>query len=260
MFEVTWGHMSAAKRIRHHNKAEGKGIEPAPGRYDKRIQLAIPLRVTTWDEQKRPLLDMACTLDVSMRGARLYGVRSTMRVGDVVTVERGRNKLFCRVIWIGAPDSDKKGQIGVQAVEAGKSLWEAEFLEVGQQFTPITVDPATRPAGDKKRRSSRVVAEAQARVLEQQGDRDGVLAEGRVKNISETGCLLVSPINLEVGATVQVVLDLPNFDLALRGRVRHAGPDGLGIEFREIRKGDRQLLRYWLQQAQGVQKVAAGAS
>ena len=89
---------------------------PAPGRYDKRVQLAIPLRVTTWDDQKRPLLDMACTLDVSMRGARLYGVRSTLKVGDVVTVERGRSKIFCRVVWIGTPDSDKKGQIGVQAV------------------------------------------------------------------------------------------------------------------------------------------------
>jgi hypothetical protein len=111
-----------------------------------------------------------------------------------------------------------------------------------------------------------VVAEAQARVLEQQSGRDGVLYEGRVKNISETGCLLVSSVRLQVGAAVQIVLDLPNFDLAVRGKVRHSGSDGLGIEFREIRKGDRQLLRYWLKQVSQIsqqaslvpQEVAAG--
>lgn len=242
--------MSAAKRTKHSNKPEPRiSVNQSPERYDKRVQLAIPLRVTTWDENKRPLLDMACTLDVSMRGARLYGVRSTVRVGDVVTVERGRSKLFCRVVWIGGADSDKKGQVGVQAVEASsKSLWEAEVLEVGQQFTPLTADPAARPSGERNRRSSRIVADTNVRILEQQEGRDGVLAEGHIKNISETGCLLISPVPLQIGATVQVVLDLPNFDLAVRGRVRHSGPEGLGIEFREIRKGDKQLLRYWLRQ------------
>ena len=255
--------MSAAKRTKHSNKPELKISESqSPQRYDKRVQLAIPLRVTTWDENKRPLLDMACTLDVSLRGARLYGVRATVKVGDVVTVERGRSKLFCRVVWIGGADSDKKGQVGVQVVEASsKSPWEAEVLEVGQQFMAITADPAARPAGDRNRKSSRVTAAANVRVLEQQEGRDGRLVEGRIKNISETGCLLVSSMHIEIGATVQVVLDLPNFDLAVRGRVRHSGPEGLGIEFREIRKGDKQLLRYWLRQsAEQVLETAAVGS
>ena len=135
------------------------------------------------------------------------------------------------------------------------------MVEVGEQFTPITADPSARPVGDRNRKTARVVAEAQARVLEQQDGRDGMLCEGLIKNISETGCLLVSPVRLAIGATVQVVLDLPNFDLAVRGKVRHSGPEGLGIEFREIRKGDRQLLRYWLRQASEVpQEAAVGVS
>src|SRR3977135_3385204 len=116
--------MSLVKKTR--SKQDLTSQTPSPERYDKRVQLAIPLRVVTWDAQKRPQLDMACTLDVSLRGARLYGVRPALRVGEVVTVERGRNKFFCRVIWIGAADSEQKGQIGVQAVESGKSLWEME--------------------------------------------------------------------------------------------------------------------------------------
>ena len=235
---------------------------PSPERYDKRVQLAIPLRVVTWDAQKRPQLDMACTLDVSLRGARLYGVRPTLKVGEVVTVERGRNKFFCRVVWIGAPNSDQKGQIGVQAVDAGKSLWEKEIRDTADQFAPIQAEEARPTAGERKRKFQRLQADAQARVLPQSpGMPDGELTQGRIKNISETGCLLTSAANLEIGARVQIVVDLPNSDVAVRGKVRHVGPDGLGIQFSEIRKSDRQLLRYWLRKiGSAVNEVTVGVS
>jgi hypothetical protein len=236
---------------------------PSLERYDKRVQLAIPLRVVTSDPQKRSQLDLACTLDVSLRGARLYGVRTTTHVGDVVTVERGRSKFSCRVIWIGAPDTPQKGQIGVQAVEAGKSLWEKDVREVADQFSPITIDPTVRlPQGERKRKFQRLDVNVQARVLSEQPEEpDEVPNLGQIRNISETGCLLSGSVRLEIGANVQVIVDLPNTDVALRGRVRHSGPDGLGIEFREIRKSDRQLLRYWLQQmAAPVRELAVGAS
>jgi hypothetical protein len=254
--------MQSAKHGKPSVKPESAKSAHFPERYDKRVQLAIPLRVITWDAEKRPLLDMACTLDVSLRGARLCGLRPTLRVGDVVTLERGRSKFSCSVIWIGAPGSAQKGQVGVQAVESSKSLWENDIREVADQFGPITADPSMRaPVGDRKRKSQRVTADVQAQVLEQQGEQDGMRIEGRIKNISETGCLLSGSMRLEIGAKVQVVVDLPNSDVALRGRVRHAGPDGLGIEFREIRRSDRQLLRYWLHQlAAPAKEAAAGAS
>jgi len=221
----------------------------APDRYDKRVQMAIPLRVVTWDAQKRPQLDMACTLDVSLRGARLYGARPNLKVGEVATVERGRQKIFCRVVWIGTPDGPQKGQIGVQAVEAGKSLWENEMREVADQFAPIAAQPDMRSPSERKRKYHRIHTDAQARVLPQSpGMADGELAEGRITNISESGCLLISSARLEIGTPVQVVVELPNYDLAVRGKVRHVGADGLGIQFSEVRKSDRQLLRYWLRQ------------
>src|SRR5258708_39078175 len=112
--------MSFVKKTR----SKQDSTSPSPERYDKRVQLAIPLRVVTLDAHKRPQLDMACTLDVSLRGARLYGVRSSARVGEVVTVERGRSKFPCRVVWIGAPNTPQKGQIGVEAVESSKTIWD----------------------------------------------------------------------------------------------------------------------------------------
>jgi PilZ domain len=248
--------MASVKKAR--SKQEATSQTPSPERYDKRVQLAIPLRVVTLDAHKRPHLDMACTLDVSLRGARLYGVRSSARVGEVVTVERGRNKFACRVVWIGAPDTPQKGQIGVEALESSKSLWDKDMREAADQFGPITIDPAQRvPEGERKRRFPRVKADVQARLLPHGGDGDDTFRHGRVTNICETGCLLIGSMGLDIGAHVQVILDLPNTDVAIRGRVKHAGPDGFGIEFREIRKSDRQLLRYWLQQQQPSVPVAA---
>jgi hypothetical protein len=267
--------MPSVKRTRVSTKNDSTSQHPSPERYDKRVQLAIPLRVVTMDGQKRPQLDMACTLDVSLRGARLYGVRPTRQVGEVVTVERGRSKFSCRVIWIGAPNTPQQGQIGVQAVEATKTFWEKDVREVAGQFSPITIDPTLRlPEGERKRKFQRVEADVQARVVTQRSgdhsgnqagdqtdDQEDGLAQGRIKNISETGCLLTGAVGLEIGANVEVILDLPNTDVALRGRVRHSGPDGLGIEFREVRKSDKQLLRYWLQQiAAPAKELAVGAS
>ena len=237
--------MSSSKK----HKTAKPHQDASPDRYDKRVQLAIPLRVVTWDAQKRPQLDMACTLDVSLRGARLYGARPNLKVGEVVTVERGRQKIFCRIVWIGAADGAQKGQIGVQAVEAGKSLWENEMREVGDQFTPIAAQPDLRSPTERKRKYHRLHTDTQARVLPQRpGMADGDLTDGRITNISESGCLLISSARLEIGTPVQVVVELPNYDLAVRGKVRHVGPDGLGIQFAEVRKSDRQLLRYWLRQ------------
>jgi len=121
------------------------------------------------------------------------------------------------------------------------------------QFGPIMIDPAQRvPEGERKRKFPRVKANVQARLLPHSDDSDDTFRHGRVTNICETGCLLSGSMGLEIGAHVEVILDLPNSDVAIRGRVKHSGPDGLGIEFREIRKSDRQLLRYWLQQQQAA--------
>ena len=45
-----------------------------------------------------------------------------------------------------------------------------------------------------------------------------------------------------------LVLNVANYDLVFKGQVRHAALDvGLGIEFREVRKGDRAVLQHLLQ-------------
>src|SRR5437870_13772730 len=85
-----------------------------------------PIRVTCWDNEHQPQLEMACTYDISQHGARIVGLRSAQKPGEIVAVERGRNKTFCRIVWIGQNNSERHGQIGLQCVETDKSMWESE--------------------------------------------------------------------------------------------------------------------------------------
>jgi len=72
----------------------------------------------------------------------------------------------------------------------------------------------------------------------------------------------VTPKTLIVpGTELKIVLCVANYDLSLKGMVRHAKQNiGLGIEFREIRKGDRPLLQYLLQKLAAQQPPLAIAA
>jgi len=86
----------------------------------KLVHLALPVRWSLVEERGRGPVEMACTYDIHPRGARLTGSRE-MNAGDLVLVERGRNKAMCQVVWTGDRNSDLRGQFAVQCVEVGKT-------------------------------------------------------------------------------------------------------------------------------------------
>ncbi|MGH9496601.1 MAG: hypothetical protein ACRD3B_16480, partial [Candidatus Sulfotelmatobacter sp.] len=64
---------------------------PEPGLLSgKLIHLALPVRWSLVGGNRGPA-EMACTYDIHPRGARLLSTRN-VNVGDLVLVERGRNK------------------------------------------------------------------------------------------------------------------------------------------------------------------------
>jgi len=64
-------------------------------------------------------LELACTYDIHPRGARLRSSRN-LKVGDLVTVERGRTKSVCAVVWAANPESPLRGQFTVECVEGSR--------------------------------------------------------------------------------------------------------------------------------------------
>jgi PilZ domain len=225
-------------------------FHPVPERASKRIHVALPIRVTGWDGENKAALEVACTYDISERGARVGGVRAVRQVGDIIAVERGRAKAFCRVVWIGEPNSELRGQIGIECVEVDRNLWEAELRQMQESYDPIVIasKPFERMVGSfrgNRRRFERFDVDGLAEVLR---DRPGnAKPDAVLRNLSELGCLIGSQPGVLPGAELKLVLNVDNYDLSLRGQVRHAaGRLGIGIEFQEIRKGDRQILQFLL--------------
>ena len=220
----------------------------SPERSNKRIHVALPVRITCWDGPNKPMLEFACTYDISARGARLSGIRSATQAGDIVAIERGRSKAFCRVVWIGEPNSELHGQMGVESVESERTMWDAELRDMQETYEQIKLEPgilrATLNGPGNRRRLHRYEIAGLAELL---CEESGSAARADLKNICELGCRIATPRLLTPGSELKLVLNVSDYDLSVKGRVRHASShSGAGIEFREIRKGDRQILSYLL--------------
>ena len=117
-----------------------KNREPVaknPDRSDKRVHVALPIRITYWDEDNKPGLEMACTYDISASGARISKLRAVNKEGEIVAVERGRNKAYCRVVWVGDENSKLHGQIGLQCVEPDRNIWDQELRDMDEVYEKV---------------------------------------------------------------------------------------------------------------------------
>ena len=228
-------------------------------RTEKRIHVALPVRITYFDEDAKPRLEMACTYDISSHGARVTGLRCVKEAGEIVVVERGRSKAYCRVVWIGESTSRLHGQIGIQCVEAEKTLWTAELRDMADVYDPIPRDfsfpRANSGNANNRRRHTRFAADGVAELL-QRGPSTNYL-DGELKDVSELGCLVTTKSVILPGTDLKLVLKIANYDLSLKGQVRHAALDmGVGVEFREIRKGDRAILQHLIRKLAEKEKPA----
>lgn len=110
----------------------GKLLPPATTlmgkRREQRTRIALPVKVHTRDKHGRNIMEIACTMDITPKGARLSGVRCVTRPGEVLQVERGKNNAFYRVMWVGDRASNNEHQVGLQCIEPGAAIWGIDLL------------------------------------------------------------------------------------------------------------------------------------
>ena len=226
---------------------------PVPETVEKLVHLALPVRLTHMVNGGRGALEMACTYDIHPHGARLLSFRN-VKVGDLVTIERGRKKAVCEVVWTADPRSELRGQFTVQAVNGGKVPWEEELREAEERYVPADPNAARqksawnphRRADQNRRRRPRFSVEGCAELDDISGKNH---IEGRLAQLSELGCLVSAPDLLVPGTDLRMVLNLYDVSVALKGQVKYMAEKlGMGVEFHEIRQGDRPLLNYVLNQ------------
>jgi len=231
--------------------------KPQAAPIEKLIHLALPVRLIHMQNGERGRMELACTYDIHPRGARLRSSRD-VQVGDLITIERGRSKSLCQVVWTADPDSALRGQFTVECVEGSKIPWEEELRQMEEQYLPVIPSGPSGPSGphrspalttfrrgdQNRRRAPRFPVEGEANLAEPGGRSHG---EGRLEQISECGCLISGNDLLTPGTGLRLVLNMCDVSVALRGHVRYASQKrGMGVEFQEIRQGDRPLLDYVL--------------
>jgi hypothetical protein len=214
----------------------------------KLVHLAIPVRWSLIGQEGRGPAETACTYDIHPHGARLLSVRE-VNIGDMVMVERGRNKAICQVVWAGDAASALRGQFTVQCVE-GKTPWDEELRQMEEQYQPIDLDGVERGKLQRglggsqanRRRRPRFHVEGQARVI------DGVQPmEGEVQQISEFGARIAATEILRPGTDFRLALNIFDVSVAVKAQVKYLVNNlAMGVEFQEIRRGDRPLLSYVL--------------
>ncbi|HWY22500.1 MAG TPA: PilZ domain-containing protein [Candidatus Acidoferrum sp.] len=230
--------------------APHEGVPRGSAPIEKLIHLALPVRLTHMQNGGRGAPELACTYDIHPRGARLLSSRE-VNVGDLVTVERGRTKSVCRVVWTADPGSALRGQFTVECVEGNRIPWEDELRQMEEQYLPVipalpngTSAMNFRRGTQNRRRRPRYQVEGGADVAEIGGVSR---VEGRLEEISEFGCLISAGDLLTPGTGLRLVLNMCDVSVALRGHVRYTAQNrAMGVEFQEIRQGDRPLLDYVL--------------
>ena len=216
----------------------------SPNAVGKLVHLALPVRWSLIGQEGRP--EWACTYDIHPNGARLLSSRD-LNVGDMVTVERGRNRAICQVVWSADPASPLRGQFTVQCVD-GKTPWDDELRQLQEEYQPVIIGGTPRSPSafasseTNRRRRPRFYVEGQAEVI------DGVQhVAGEVQQISEYGARISATEILRPGTDFRLMLSVFDVSLALKAQVKYLVNNiGMGVEFHQIRRGDRPLLDYIL--------------
>ena len=219
----------------------------------KMVHLALPVRWSLVGQEGRGPMEVACTYDIHPRGARLLGGHD-VSLGDLVMVERGHRKAVCQVVWTADRNSQLRGQFTVQCVE-GRTPWDEELRQMEEEYQPVMLNQfkgfGTNRPQDNRRRRPRYIIDGKADVI------DGVQCrEALVREMSECGARITAREALRPGTNFRLMLNVFDVSLALKAKVRYLADNaGMGVEFQEIRRGDRPLLDYVLGKLRKAKRI-----
>ena len=198
-----------------------------------------------WAENKQAIKQIAYTLDVSPRGARLAGVKGLTGLGQLIVVRRNTDEAQFRVVWIGRSRTPQEGQIGIECVECDKVIWDVDFAQAREDFQPIgtaSSSPAQswKPASQTEAKSMDYSCPGSAKVW---ADEIGSRIEAWLTRMGLSGCELESAARLPFNSPLLLHLQIGETQLTVKGTRREKDIAGAWIEFTHIRRGDRTILQ-----------------
>ncbi len=99
----------------------------AERRKHPRTRMILPLRafLSTDGGAAKPV-EFVHTLDVGQVGARLGGLRSCLKLGETITLQRGQQKAKFKVVWIHQVGANEV-QAGVEALNGSPDFWGVDL-------------------------------------------------------------------------------------------------------------------------------------
>jgi len=96
-------------------------------RKSKRMKMVLPVKVTLSGSTY-----LAHTCDLTSRGARVGGLRSTLQPGETVCLQRGSKKANFKVIWIQQLGTNEV-QVGLEAQELPANFWGVDLSQADKK-------------------------------------------------------------------------------------------------------------------------------
>ncbi|PYV53876.1 MAG: hypothetical protein DMG98_19730 [Acidobacteria bacterium] len=201
-------------------------------RREPRKAMEVSVRIFGTDYRGRMFSEIVTTVDVSHNGVQVRGVKTQLKLDEIVGLTYGKNKVHFRVKWAGEPGSPSEGQIGLIKLAPEKPLWDFAL--------PSGATDTFSFATENRRRYTRVKCSISVEIHPVEEP----VIWGKASDLSEGGCFVEMPIPLKVAAGFEIALWLGETKLRLQGEVVSSAPGfGIGVRFVNISPQDRDILQ-----------------
>jgi hypothetical protein len=95
----------------------------AEQRKNKRTKMVLPVKVSI-----SGATHLAHTFDLTYVGARIGGLHTELKTGQIISLQRGSKKANFRVVWV-QQISPNEVQAGVQAVDMQSNFWGVDLSD-----------------------------------------------------------------------------------------------------------------------------------
>ena len=209
-------------------------------RREPRVDKVVPVRIFGTDTNGQIFSEKLNTLNVSRQGAELGGVQAQLKMGEIIGLTYGTNKVHFRVMWAGTPGSPKQGRIGLLNLSPEKPLWDFTLPGPGADGTGATArDPHDRRAHPRFKTVNSVEVHPEGQ---------GAPIRARTADLSIGGCFIEMPNPLPKGTQIKISIWVKDTKLWANGRVVTSTPGfGIGVQFIEISEQDKNQLQEFLE-------------
>lgn len=91
--------------------------------------MVLPVRISGKDAANNPVSELAHTLDITPKGARLGAIHHKLKTGDKLTLQYRQRRIQFRVVWVKPMQGTSEYQVGLEGLGAGGENWGLDFPE-----------------------------------------------------------------------------------------------------------------------------------